>query len=62
MRRARFSLEEQVGGLAQEERYELRRAAPAQDDESPWVRDETPRRPLQIRAARVSDARSSNAA
>ena len=62
MRRARFSLEEQVGGLVQDERYELRRPAPARDDDAEWTPRDSARQPLRIRAARVSDPRSSNAA
>jgi hypothetical protein len=49
MRRARFTLEEQVGGLIDEEHYELRRpeATPGPD----WpARTEPTSRPLSIRA------------
>ena len=65
MRHARYSLEEQVGGLVAEERYELRRAKhdpePQADDE-PIRRVEQPRRPLTIRATRAGAVDTSHAA
>ena len=64
MRHARYSLEEQVGGLVDEERYELRRAPkhePQADDE-PTRRVEQPRRPLTIRATRAGAVDTSHAA
>jgi len=52
MRRARFDLEEQVGGLVREERYELRRHGSPEAEHPAW---QEPRRPLKIRADRVSE-------
>ena len=57
MRHARFSLEDQVGGLVDEERYELRRPTPTPAPELPR-RAEQPRRPLTIRASRVDGSES----
>ena len=63
MRHARFSLEEQVGGLVDEDRYELRRPSThAPDPEPAQPRLEQPRRPLTIRASRVDGAVASHAA
>ena len=55
MRRARFDLEEQVGGLVHDERYDLRRPSHPEADAAPWDWADAPQRPLQIRAARVSE-------
>ena len=66
MRHARYSLEEQVGGLVAEERYELRRAVttePDADDEvEPTLPLVQPGRPLTIRATRVDATGASHAA
>ena len=64
MRHARFSLEEQVGGLVDEERYELRRpATPTPEaDAAPERPFEQPHRPLTIRAVRVDADSASHAA
>ena len=65
MRHARYSLEEQVGGLVAEERYELRRTTapePEADDAEPIRPVQQPRRPLTIRATRVDATGASHAA
>jgi hypothetical protein len=66
MRHARYSLEEQVGGLVAEERYELRRPAvpePEVDADAEPIRPVAPpQRPLTIRATRVDGTSASHAA
>ena len=66
MRHARYSLEEQVGGLVGEERYELRRApVPEPEDDAdvePSRPAQQPRRPLTIRATRAGAVDTSHAA
>ena len=64
MRHARFSLEEQVGGLVDEERYVLRRpASPPEPVAEPQPRaSDRPRRPLTIRASRVDGTSATHAA
>jgi hypothetical protein len=64
MRHARFSLEEQVGGLVDEERYVLRRPASGHAPlPEPLPRPaDRPRRPLTIRASRVDGTSATHAA
>ena len=61
MRRARFNLEEQVGGLVDRDRYELRRPSAPVEPTSP-ERSAGTGRPLVIRAARVDDSAAPHAA
>jgi hypothetical protein len=62
MRSKRFSLEDQVGGLAGDERYELRRVGTSSSDVTAWEPHGPTTRPLHIRAARVTESEESTAA